>query len=428
MASAPEIRGYELLNPLGKGGMGAVYLARQIALGRPVAIKFLVPEGESDPEQGHARFRREAELMARVSHPHIVSVHDFGESDGRPYLIMEYVEGGDLRRRMTPGEPWPADRVRALILPVGEALAYLHRRGIIHRDLKPENVLLDDEEHPRVADFGIAVLRAGNGSLTQTGWRLGTMGYVAPEQHYGLKVDERADQYSLAAVAYELLTGYAPFGAFKPPSRHNPGLDPEVDAVIMRALEESPNARYATISEFTAALDRSLTTSPARPTTNAPRHPIRAALALLAVAGLLMGFVAWFRAGGPATAPVPADSPQDVTPPAVSGDDRVLPAGEIPPPVDRLLERLKELHAKKIWQERGSPTGPAGDAMEKENWEQATRIVKEEIDLIAYGIWQERGSPKDKEGEAIRDECSREAKIRLYRRLTNQDPPEELLH
>jgi serine/threonine protein kinase len=371
-----EIRGYEVLERLGKGSMGEVYLARQLALGRLVAIKFLMPEGGADPEHDLARFRREAELMAKISHPNVIPIHDFGEADGRPYLVMEYVAGGDLRRRMPAGRAMPIDEVRRIVLPVGEALAYLHRQEIIHRDLKPENILLQDDEHPRVADFGIAVLRAGAGSLTRTGRGLGTLGYVAPEQQYSLKVDERADQYSLAALAYEMLTGHLPLGVFKPPSQLNPRLGPEVDAVLLRSLQESPTNRFATIREFTAALDRCLATTPSSGRSGW-RKLAWAGLGLLVVAGAISAYVAWPSVHvtappqGPQTVPRQADA---------AGTGSASPGGNTAPAApDSLSEKLKQLRARKIWESRGSPTGPAGEAVKDEIWHEAERRLYDRL-------------------------------------------------
>ncbi|HEY2155460.1 MAG TPA: protein kinase [Isosphaeraceae bacterium] len=415
-----EIRGYEVLERLGKGSMGEVYLARQLALGRLVAIKFLMPEGGADPEHDLARFRREAELMAKVSHPNVIPIHDFGEADGRPFLVMEYVEGGDLRRRMPAGHAMPIDEVRRIVLPVGEALAYLHRQEIIHRDLKPENILLQDDGHPRVADFGIAVLTAGAGSLTRTGWGLGTLGYVAPEQQYSLKVDERADQYSLAALAYEMLTGHLPLGVFKPPSQLNPRLGPEVDAVILRSLEESPANRFATIREFTAALDRCLAPRPS-PGRLGSRRLAWAGLGLLIIAGTIFAYVAWPSAhvtappGGPQAIPRQADD---------SGTGSASPGGGTAPAApDSLSEKLKQLRAWKIWESRGSPTGPAGEAVKDEIWHEATRSVEQELRELAYAIWESRGSPTGPAGEAVKDEIWHEAERRLYERLAGKALP-----
>jgi serine/threonine protein kinase len=141
-----RIPGYEILRTIGRGATGEVVLARQLALGRDVAIKFVDMSQAADPHEQVARFRREAELMAKISHPNIVTIYDFGTVDGQPYLVMEYVEGGDLRREMIPQQPMPVDRILALLRPIIRALDCLHRQEILHRDLKPENVLMHHED------------------------------------------------------------------------------------------------------------------------------------------------------------------------------------------------------------------------------------------------------------------------------------------
>ena len=176
----PNVPGYEITRLIGLGGMGEVYLARQVVLNRPVAIKFLTRTAGDPPDEYEVRFRREAELMARISHPNVVTIFDFGTGEGRPYLVMEYVEDGDLRSRMVPDVPMKVGEIRAIMQPVIRAVEYLHRQGIIHRDMKPENILMHHEETPKVTDFGIAVLDFAVGSLTRTGRALGTPGYVAP--------------------------------------------------------------------------------------------------------------------------------------------------------------------------------------------------------------------------------------------------------
>lgn len=249
------VPGFEFLELIGKGGMGEVYLARQLTLNRLVAIKVLSLDQGADRPNQIERFRREAELMARAAHPNIVSIFDFGVVDGRPYLVMERIEGGDLRMRLTRQKPLRVEHVAEIVRPVGRALTYLHRLGILHRDLKPENVLLLNEDNPKVTDFGIAVLHAETGGRSTTSAASGTIGYVAPEQHYGLAVDHRADEYSLAAMTYEMLTGHMPLGVIRPPSSHNRRLGSAVDRVLLKALEEDRDDRYATIAEFSDALD-----------------------------------------------------------------------------------------------------------------------------------------------------------------------------
>jgi serine/threonine protein kinase len=404
--------------------MGEIYAARQLALDRLVAVKFLALEPDVEPHVGLDRFRREAELMARVSHPNILSVYDFGSVDGRPYLVMEYVEGGDLRRRMTPGKPTPVGRVRAILGPVCEALACLHRQGILHRDLKPENILMQDETNPKVADFGIAVLRAGIGSLTRTGHGLGTLGYVAPEQQYRLKVDERADQFSLAAVAYELLTGEKALGIFKPPSHHNARLDPRVDAVIMRALQEDPAARYPSIREFGTALDEALAGVNPR-----PRQPFAwplAALAILgtAVAAVLIGSPERFS-GLPRTRH-PREAERDpATPAVVSPTPKATPSPAPDPPrperdmLDEAQHKLVELRAFLSWIEQGKPKGPEGEAVAKTNWFKAEREMKEQVERTAYQLWESSGRPTGEAGR-LAAKANRLAAQRILRDQLNQ--------
>jgi formylglycine-generating enzyme required for sulfatase activity len=287
------IPGYEILRPIGRGGMGDVFLARQLSLGRLVALKLLSISPGTDAAERSARFRREAELMARVHHPNIVSVHDFGSVDGRPYLVMEYVEGGDLRRQMVPGRAMPVHQVRPLVSPVTQALACLHAHGILHRDLKPENILMHHEVTPMLSDFGLAVLDSDAGVLTQADQALGTLGYVAPEQQYRLGVDERTDQYSMAALLYELLTGHRPLGILKPPSRLNPALGPDVDAVLLRALQEDPDDRYPTVQEFGETLERALSLPATRPRLRPTRAGLVAAVSVAGAVGL------WVMLGRP---------------------------------------------------------------------------------------------------------------------------------
>ena len=261
---AVPLPGFETIRRLGRGGMGVVYLARQVSLNRQVAIKILPPLPRAESAARAERFRREAELMARVSHPNVVSVYDFGVADGRPYLVMEYVAGGDLKRSISadrPLEPGPRarpdcpDRAGPDVPASGwhppprpEAREYPHEgradaegRRLRHRRARG----LDG--HPERPGAGDSRVRGA-------------------EQQYGLKVDERCDQYSLAAVAYELLTGRRPLGtSFEPPSRYHRGLSKEVDEAIMRGLSDDRDDRFATVEEFAETLDRALAGSLQRP-------------------------------------------------------------------------------------------------------------------------------------------------------------------
>ena len=398
-ASLPMIDGYEFLEPIGRGGMGEVFVARQVALDRLVAIKLLNNDERSCPDDGLTRFHREAALMAKVSHPNVLSIYDFGEVDGRPYLVMEYVARGDLRRKMKPGQPMSIEWVRSIVTPVGEALAHLHRTGILHRDLKPENILLHDDNNPRVSDFGIAVLRTGDGGLTQTGQVIGTLGYIAPEQQYRLKVDDRADQFSLAALAYEMLTGQLPLGVFKPPSALNARLSPEVDAVLLRGLQENPRARFKTVREFTAALSHSL--DGASPKRVNSRQVVLAALLLLVV-GLAVAL------------PLTGRQPEPAKP----------LAPEAPPPANTLNpleEAIKSVYAREIWADRGKP---AGEKAGGEIWYEAAGRVHKELEERAYKVWVERGAPEGAAGRAMQNENWDIAVRRLYKEMIGEPPPE----
>jgi predicted Ser/Thr protein kinase len=255
-AKPPPIPGYEILEQLGRGGMGVVFKARQTRLDRLVALKVLPEQTARDPAFAE-RFSREARALARLNHPGIVAVHDFGQVDGRSYLVMEYVDGVNLRQRLQAGRLTLAD-IMQMIAQLCDALQYAHDQGIVHRDIKPENVLLDPKGRVRIADFGIARLLARQTSdYTLTGpWQvMGTLHYMAPEQIENPQaVDHRADIYSLGVILYEMLTGELPLGRFALPSQKTP-LDPRLDEVVMRALAREPERRYQHAAEFRAALE-----------------------------------------------------------------------------------------------------------------------------------------------------------------------------
>lgn len=240
----------EILELLGQGGMGAVYKARQPGLDRLVAVKILPPDMGRDPTFAE-RFAREARTMARLSHPHITNVYDFGHSDGQFYLVMEYVDGVNLRQAIRAGSVAP-DAALGIVTQVCEALQFAHEEGVVHRDIKPENILLDKRGRVKIADFGLAKLlggEAGATGLTGTQQVMGTLRYMAPEQMEGSRdVDHRADIYSLGVVFYELLTGEVPMGRFQPPSA-KVQVDVRIDEVVLRSLEREPERRYQHASE-----------------------------------------------------------------------------------------------------------------------------------------------------------------------------------
>jgi predicted Ser/Thr protein kinase len=246
---------YEIVNVLGRGGMGVVYLARQTGLDRLVALKVLSPRLAADQDFVN-RFSHEAKALARLSHPNIVAVHDSGVEAGLPFLAMEYVDGENLRvllrkRRLDP------ERAIAIVPQLCNALEYAHAQGIIHRDIKPENILLDRAGGVKIADFGLAmIVGAGAPRLTQTNAIMGTPHYMAPEQVENPKaVDHRADIYSMGVVFYEMLTGELPIGAFSKPSE-KARVSRQLDEIVLRALAKEPLRRYQHAKDLRTDLSR----------------------------------------------------------------------------------------------------------------------------------------------------------------------------
>ena len=247
---APHFPQLEILALHGKGGMGAVYKARQPGLERIVALKILPRESGTDPSFAE-RFVREARALARLNHPNIVSVFDFGHVGELYYFVMEFVEGTDLRHLMRTG--LESREALEVIPQICDALQYAHEQGIVHRDVKPENILVDRQGRVKIADFGLAKLLGddtANFALTSARDVLGTLHYMAPEQlEKPLEVDHRADIYSLGVVFYEMLTGELPIGRFDPPSRLIE-VDVRLDEVVLRALAKEPDRRYQTVSDL----------------------------------------------------------------------------------------------------------------------------------------------------------------------------------
>lgn len=249
---APEVPGYELLELLGRGGMGEVFLARQVSLGREVAVKILHAESGWMPE----RFEHEARTMAALNHPNLVTVHDCVRlADGRVAIVMERIEGGSLRVRICEGG-LPLAQALAWARDIALGLGAAHAAGIVHRDVKPENVLIDAAGNARVTDFGLAFSTAAESArFTQTGTSMGTLGYMAPEQIRGGAVDVRTDVFSLGVLLYELLTGRLPQGAFRSARELRPEVSAAVDGFIQRALCPEPERRPASTAELLRALD-----------------------------------------------------------------------------------------------------------------------------------------------------------------------------
>ncbi len=243
----------EILELIGKGGMGAVYKARQPALDRYVALKILAPRSGGDLDFAE-RFTREARALAKLSHPNIVAVYDFGQAGGLSYFIMEHVDGPNLRQVEQAGRLSPREALE-IIPQICGALQFAHDEGIVHRDIKPENVLLDKKGRVKIADFGLAkILGQEPKDFRLTGARdvVGTPHYMAPEQiEKPSEVDHRADIYSLGVVFYEMLTGELPLGKFQPPSSCAGGMqiDVRLDEVVLHSLEKEPARRYQHVSE-----------------------------------------------------------------------------------------------------------------------------------------------------------------------------------
>lgn len=257
LASAfPHLEVEELI---GQGGMGRVYRARQPHLNRTVALKLLSAERAHDPEW-QERFTREARALARLSHPNIVQVYDFGENPV-PFLLMEHVDGVNLRQAMDTGGLTTGEAL-ALIPKLCDALKYAHEHGVLHRDIKPENILIDTEGRVKLVDFGLAKLRDESPlpfTLTQSSARLGTLAYMAPEQvEKPADVDHRADIYSLGVVFYEMLTGELPLGRFPSPSEAS-GIDPRLDAIVMRTLEKKQDKRPDSAKQLRTEIERAQT-------------------------------------------------------------------------------------------------------------------------------------------------------------------------
>jgi eukaryotic-like serine/threonine-protein kinase len=275
---------YELQDVVGSGGMSSVYKARDTVLERMVAIKVLHEHFSDDPEYVE-RFRREARALAQLNHPNIVTVIDRGEFEGRQFIVFEHVHGENLKELVDREGQLPVDEALALVHQVARGLAFAHEHGIVHRDVKPHNILIDEDGVAKVTDFGIARSLEPADGLTETGTLLGTSEYIAPEQASGHPVDERSDQYSLATVLYEILTGEPPYTgdnfmvvAMKhvqepiPSVREaRPDVPPRLDAIIARAMAKRPEDRFPSTEAMMAALEAarvdtdSIPPPPARP-------------------------------------------------------------------------------------------------------------------------------------------------------------------
>ncbi len=256
--------GYEIECLLGRGGMGAVfYKGTQTSLDRSVAIKILPPDLDDEDGSFAERFKNEAKVMAKMDHPAIVAVYDFGETSERQlYFAMAFIDGTDVARMISEQGRLPVEHALAVTAHVCDALAYAHARGVVHRDIKPANVLINYEGQVKVADFGLAkAFDAAEAGLTKTGLAMGTPDYVAPEALIlGANVDHRADLYAVGVMLYQMLTGVVPRGAWKDAHVVVPGLDRRFDDIIDRAMQTDPADRYQSAEELRRNLDVILTT------------------------------------------------------------------------------------------------------------------------------------------------------------------------
>lgn len=304
---------YRIIEQAGRGGMATVYKAHQPALARFVAIKVL-PSFFAEEPGFRERFQQEAMAVANLRHPNILSVFDYGEEEGVPYLVTEFVDGGTLAQQL--GAPLPVDYVTRILGPIGSALDYAHARGVVHRDVKPSNILLARDGTPVLSDFGLAKMMGSLPRLTTTGTTVGTPEYMSPEQAEGATVGPSSDLYSLATVAYEMLTGQVPFSADTPlavllahvhrplplPRDVNPALSPAVEEVLLKGLAKGPAARYATASELVAAMTEAGRGIPAPA---GPPAPAAAPAQPTATAAAPSGATAPRPAGAPAMVAVP---------------------------------------------------------------------------------------------------------------------------
>ncbi len=269
MTAVQQIGRYQIVGELGRGAMGIVYKAHDPTLGRTIAIKSIRLKdltSEAERERLRERLVREAQSAGVLSHPGIVTIYDIAEQDGMAYIFMEFVQGQPLELMLLAEHTPDGETLLSILRQTAAALDYAHRKGVVHRDIKPANIMIHEDGSAKITDFGVAKIMSQH--LTVAGTMMGTPSYMSPEQVEGTPVDGRADQFSLAVIAYEVLTGEKPFAAesmptllFKivredpiPPQRLNTTLAPAVDVVLGKALAKRPDGRYPTCTDFTAAL------------------------------------------------------------------------------------------------------------------------------------------------------------------------------
>lgn len=367
--SGQTVGRYHIIEQLGQGGMATIYKAYDTRLEREVAIKF-IRSGAIDPDHYEAtikRFEREAKSLAKLAHPNILQVHDYGEHEGSPYLVMSYIPGGTLKQKV--GKPVRYTEAARLLLPIARALEYAHQRNIVHRDVKPANILLTESGEPMLSDFGIAkILAAGEATLTGSGVGIGTPEYMSPEQGIGHGVNQRTDVYALGMVFYELVTGRKAYTADTPaavlikqmteplprPKNYVPELPNEVEQVIFKALAKNLENRYASMGEFANALEKLTVPVSATP----QGFPEAKVTGITIPAGALDKSVLEGERAMAAPGAIVTAGPVAPATPAGETIDEVVPATPIPSVAPPRAERLQTAPPPKQKQEVSPMTRP----------------------------------------------------------------------
>jgi serine/threonine protein kinase len=402
---------YDAPRLVGSGGMGDIYVAHDRKLERVVAVKLLAERLSQDPDL-RVRFRREALAAARLSgEPHVVTIYDVGEHEGRPFTVMEHLPGGTLADRLGDG-PVEPDRAVAWLREAAEALDAAHEHGIVHRDVKPANLLFDGADRLQVVDFGIARVIDETAGMTAPGTVLGTAGYLAPEQAQGHETTAASDRYALAVVAYELMTGRRPFAResptaeaaahiheIVPPASEKADLPEAVDAVFARALAKNPVHRFPTASAFVEALAEALDSPPPppAPVSSPPERRSAAPIAAL-VAGILLLTVI----GVGAALLLFRDDP----PPPASATERTPPTQQTtaPPPSTTVGQTTEPAPPPE------TPAQPASAV----SVEQATELNDQAFALMEQGRWQEARPLLERAVPALRGTYSDDFRYEAY--------------
>jgi eukaryotic-like serine/threonine-protein kinase len=429
--AVPKIPGYTVLEELGRGGMGVVFKATAEQLNRFVALKMILSGDLASPE-ATARFLKEAEAIARLQHPQVVQIFRIGDHNGRPYLEMEYIDGGSLADRLD-GQPWKPDSAARLIESLATAVHHAHLRGIVHRDLKPANILLTADGTPKITDFGLAKSLGADVALTRTDSIIGSPSYMAPEQTGGAirQIGAATDVYSLGAILYELLTGRPPFRAATvldtleqvrsaepaPPSRIQPGLPSDIETIALKCLEKDPDRRYASAAVLAAELQRFRAGEPiqARPVGIvgrgvrwARRRPLTASLAIASVAStVLLIFVL-------AASNIIISRQQRQTLDAL--DRERLVRTQLALANDRLAEQQRQ--TEKALQNKTAALEVTSEDLQRER--QASYFQR--IALANAEKWARR----DSRAEQVLDECPADLRAWEWRYLKQSSPVEPL--